>query len=243
MRFIPAINEIVKDWNAFNSQKNYIHIKIENFLFYIPIGIKFKCIGCGNCCHTNNTPLKFADIQRINHYLINNRKLKFLVDKFQEFKGVSEDSHSGYYCRKIKSHKSLTFYGKVYDQKCIFLNHNNQCIIHPVKPLMCQKYPFEYLLPNQFLNFKYIHVGFMLEGTKGLEEVKRTYRVTGTESESTYVCQGFHSGQQNFVKLKKIVKILKEDMKTTGIEMKKVYTNPAELKNLVLTNLEKILHG
>ena len=81
----------------------------------------FKCRKCGDCCKGyGGTYLADNDIERISH-LIQSDPTRF-VDQYCNLSGnrpVLAQRHDGY---------------------CIFWDQ--VCTIHPVKPLMCRKWPF-----------------------------------------------------------------------------------------------------
>ena len=81
----------------------------------------FKCRKCGECCKGyGGTHLTDSDIEGISRYIDSDPK-KF-VDQFCSLSGD----------RPVLAQRK--------DGYCIFWNQI--CTIHPVKPLMCRKWPF-----------------------------------------------------------------------------------------------------
>jgi len=81
----------------------------------------FKCRNCGECCQGyGGTYLTDSDIESISRY-IDSHPTKF-VDQFCSLSG------------------NRTVLGQREDGYCIFWDQ--LCTIHPVKPLMCRKWPF-----------------------------------------------------------------------------------------------------
>ena len=81
----------------------------------------FKCRRCGACCKGyGGTYVTDRDIRLISRYIGSTSQI--FVDQ---------------YC-KLSGNKPVLTQRK--DSYCIFWN--NLCTIHPVKPLMCRKWPF-----------------------------------------------------------------------------------------------------
>jgi len=83
----------------------------------------FKCRQCGSCCKGfGGTYIDEQDIERISIFI--NMDTKIFLEQCCEISG------SGY----------LLSTGK--NEYCIFYDQIRQCTIHPVKPLMCRRWPF-----------------------------------------------------------------------------------------------------
>jgi hypothetical protein len=81
----------------------------------------FKCRQCGACCQGyGGTYLADHDIKLISHFIDSNPKR--FVDEFCSLSGN----------RPVLAQRE--------DGYCIFWDQ--LCTIHPVKPLMCRKWPF-----------------------------------------------------------------------------------------------------
>lgn len=81
----------------------------------------FSCRRCGSCCQGyGGTYLTDAEIENICRYL-----------------GLDRDRFIGNYCQ-FSGSRPLVAQGK--DGYCIFWDQ--LCTIHPVKPQLCQKWPF-----------------------------------------------------------------------------------------------------
>lgn len=95
---------------------------------------KFVCFKCGACCKRINGMLIIYpdDVVRISKYLC-----------------MSEDSFLKQYCKhmyiKLK-YKKIDLYVLNLEKKCPFLDDNNLCSIHNVKPLQCYYGPDQYFL-------------------------------------------------------------------------------------------------
>jgi Fe-S-cluster containining protein len=90
-------------------------LKFENVVF--PDGIAFNCKGCGRCCKEQPADVTIEEQKRI------------------ETKGYTEfiDEKDLTEPRLIRTNKK---------GGCFFLAENNSCLIHDVKPAICQIVPF-----------------------------------------------------------------------------------------------------
>lgn len=98
--------------------------------------VKFKCIGCGNCCKhvPQSVPLETLDVFRIAKYLNGHGSSIKSMDDFlaQSAEPVLLDE-CGFFVFMLKT------YGD--DNACVLLK-DNRCTIHAAKPRTCRMYPF-----------------------------------------------------------------------------------------------------
>ena len=249
VKSIPKLNEIITDWDEFHKKDNQEMTTIGKFVFVICKGIQFKCVSCGNCCITNQTPIMKVDIKQINQFLGKNPKLKFLKDKWLVKGEITEKSHTGFYIKKV-SIPNKNIGGKIFSEKCIFLKKLSQskyiCKIHSVKPLICLRYPFEYLIPLIQNDPAHFYIGINIESS-GLSEGERSYHRLKNEETFDYVCNGFHLGKQNKKNLIKIANVFKRtndilSKDIYGVEMSEDLTNlsDTEIMNKMYAHFEKL---
>lgn len=82
----------------------------------------FLCKKCGNCCKQGFVYLTNKDIKSISACL------KINIDQFY-------NQYTEY----------ILWIGRVLkfkDDKCVFLNNNNYCLIYDVRPEQCKKFPY-----------------------------------------------------------------------------------------------------
>lgn len=91
-------------------------LQFENVIF--PDGVGFRCKGCGRCCKEQPADVTNEERQRI-----------------EESKGITNflDENDLTEPRLIRNRK---------EGGCFFLTPTNQCIIHEVKPAICDIVPF-----------------------------------------------------------------------------------------------------
>jgi len=85
----------------------------------------FECRMCGECCWGEGISLSKEEIRRIS-----------------EFLKIGEEEFKRRYCKKKKQRYELLTRSSGY---CIFLKEDGErkiCMIHPVKPDLCKKWPF-----------------------------------------------------------------------------------------------------
>ncbi|MGD0819954.1 MAG: YkgJ family cysteine cluster protein [Desulfomonilia bacterium] len=99
---------------------------------------KFCCVRCGRCCTQmpRGVPLYYSDVENIAH-----------------MKGCAPKDFIKCFC-ELKLHKIINdgetmdipvLYLKVSKKRCIFYEENS-CMIHKVKPYICEAAPFVSLL-------------------------------------------------------------------------------------------------
>ena len=93
----------------------------------------FSCQRCGNCCKGyGGTYLTGAEIDNICRYL-----------------GLGRERFLRHYCQ-LSGNKPLVAQGE--NGYCIFWDQ--LCTIHPVKPQLCQKWPFIESIPVDVRNWQ-----------------------------------------------------------------------------------------
>lgn len=88
-------------------------------------GLKFGCIGCGNCCKIGDGYVHATreELESIAEYM--NLSLEETIQTFVE---QSIDEHT----YELKSSS---------EGECIFLK-DNRCIVYELRPLQCRTFPF-----------------------------------------------------------------------------------------------------
>ena len=107
-------------------------MKKNNSPFY-QNGLYFSCEpGCAACCKiSGKVHLAAKEIVRIADYL-----------------NLSEQEFTTRYIREADQQILLQ---ERDDGSCIMLDDNDRCLIHPVRPMQCQTYPFwDEILTNHF---------------------------------------------------------------------------------------------
>jgi len=87
----------------------------------------FECLCCGGCCAINGFVCVSAnELQEIA------RRLGLSV----------ADAHERYTVKRlIAGHEAVVLRDHLGTTRCIFLNDENRCIVHPVKPRQCREFP------------------------------------------------------------------------------------------------------
>ena len=83
----------------------------------------FQCKMCGECCNGKGGINVDADE----------------IEKISKFLDISRDSFVSEFCMKKKDIFSIKI-GP--DGSCIFFDQTKSCLIHPVKPRICSRWPF-----------------------------------------------------------------------------------------------------
>ena len=93
----------------------------------------FVCACCGNCCRWDGVVHAFEDeFPAIAKYL--GISVEELIDKYT---ALSDDR------------KGLVYPVNA-DGSCIFLDPKGLCKIHPVKPIQCSTYPYDWNVPSEY---------------------------------------------------------------------------------------------
>jgi len=84
----------------------------------------FQCAGCGNCCRiTGYVRLRGGEAERIAEFLGEDAG-RFIQER----------------TRLTRDRQHLSLLEKP-GGECVYLTHENRCLIHPVKPAQCRGYP------------------------------------------------------------------------------------------------------
>jgi Fe-S-cluster containining protein len=100
----------------------------------------FTCTACGECCRTNDpdkgVTLNYADVVRIAAHLgmgvpdfVEQRAARFEI-------ALGEDSYEAFHLRFENG-------------SCVFLNDDNRCGIHSVKPWQCRFTPYRFFYEGE----------------------------------------------------------------------------------------------
>lgn len=90
-----------------------------------------KCKKCGKCCCGDTGPIIFPrDIEPIC------AKIDLNAEEFLN-RFCIERHHN-------KKKEILIYFLKAINDKCIFLNENNLCLIYDVRPYQCRNAPFNF---------------------------------------------------------------------------------------------------
>lgn len=83
----------------------------------------FECKMCGDCCYgEGGIFLSEREVKRIARFL-----------------GLSKEDFTGVYCIQKDDQFAIKSHANKY---CIFYKEEKQCLIHPVKPQICTRWPF-----------------------------------------------------------------------------------------------------
>jgi Fe-S-cluster containining protein len=95
----------------------------------------FNCKKCGKCCRgfsgERGVIIWPSDAERISDYM-----------------GMQTERFLNTYCLskeiELKKGKVIVHLLKSIDGACVFLSHDNLCLIHDFKPLQCARTPFDF---------------------------------------------------------------------------------------------------
>lgn len=133
-------------------------LRLGRVTFHIPydpiekLYLQFRCVRCGGCC--GNQPysgllLTLGDIQRLSGHMGLSRKefieRECVLAEVEErevdaYPGMSMNAtYIGYFLKRFpgETEETVTKPGR-----CRFLNGENLCEIHPVKPAPCRRFPY-----------------------------------------------------------------------------------------------------
>ncbi len=92
----------------------------------------FKCRCCGACCRIKNGIVRVSDNE---------------IRKISDYLGVSENEFIAEHTDIAPDRKGLILKSRE-DGSCFYLDENNRCEIHEVKPRKCATFPFEWVNPD-----------------------------------------------------------------------------------------------
>lgn len=151
----------------------------------------FECKRCGKCCQwPGYVFLEDRDVERLSGKLTGNNKDEFLR-KYTKTVGN-------------KGNRKLVLLSDS-DNRCIFLNNNNECDIYDFRPEQCELYPTEYD-PNCPGFFK-------IEGVADMEEnmqekvAKVNDKLSNSKDFEKKVLRGLYSNLEKNIKSSSISKI------------------------------------
>ena len=113
--------------------------------------LRFSCTKCGKCCSNSKTfvNLTYQDILRFHKGLKMSLQELMEVVGFYTFKDANvEDFVAQMVYASIETEQGLAYIGLIKDKdsRCIFLDEDNTCKIHPHRPSICRSFPFTYLM-------------------------------------------------------------------------------------------------
>lgn len=113
--------------------------------------LRFSCTKCGKCCSDSKTfvNLTYQDIIRFHKGLKMDLKELMQVVGFYTFKDVNlEEFMAQMVYTPIETEKGLAYIGLIKDKdsRCVFLNEDNKCKVHPYRPSICRSFPLTYLM-------------------------------------------------------------------------------------------------
>ena len=88
----------------------------------------FKCRQCGACCRIKDGIVRLSDLEILSLSRYLQMSESEFIDRFTD---VSPDRK----CLVLKSAP---------DGACVFLDENNKCVVHSVKPAKCGSFPYEW---------------------------------------------------------------------------------------------------
>ncbi len=113
--------------------------------------LRFSCTKCGKCCSNSKTfvNLTYQDILRFHKGLKMSLQELMEVVGFYTFKDANmEEFIAQMVYTPIETEQGLAYIGLIKDKdsRCIFLDEDNTCKIHPHRPSICRSFPFTYLM-------------------------------------------------------------------------------------------------
>jgi Fe-S-cluster containining protein len=113
--------------------------------------LRFSCTKCGKCCKDSNTfiNLNYRDILRFHKKVKMDLKELMEVIGFYTFKDANvEDFMIQMVYTPIETEQGLAYIGllKDKDSRCVFLDDDDTCKIHPYRPSICRSFPFTFLM-------------------------------------------------------------------------------------------------
>jgi Fe-S-cluster containining protein len=101
--------------------------KPEKKVFIHPADLQFECSRCGLCCGDTD--------KKTRHILL-------LEEEAEKIASQTDQPIAVFSVETVGKHPYVYEMKKSSDGKCFFLK-DNQCIIYPLRPLICMFYPFE----------------------------------------------------------------------------------------------------
>lgn len=158
--------------------------------FNLTEGVRFECVGCGNCCHTD-VPCPITNREKKTLWK-NRKEYPFLTRKsFVKGEIVGEglpSSHSGF--RIATSPAKRVIANAEWKIKCAFLSNKNRCKIYRDRPVACKLYPFR-VIEKTLIDF----FRAWRKNENDLPPVIVQFYYEGENEE--YVCNGYHVGNTN----------------------------------------------
>jgi Fe-S-cluster containining protein len=113
--------------------------------------LRFSCTKCGKCCRDSKTfiNITYQDILRLHKGLKLSLQELMKVIGFYTFKDVNmEEFMNQMIYSPIETEQGMAFIGLLRDKdsRCVFLDEDNKCKIHPHRPSICRSFPFTYLM-------------------------------------------------------------------------------------------------
>lgn len=95
---------------------------------------QFRCQGCGACCRIPDGIVRVGDEE---------------IARIARFLGVGEATFIADHTLLAPDRRGLMLQSRP-DGACAFLDADNRCRIHPVKPDRCRTFPYEWRNTNSF---------------------------------------------------------------------------------------------
>jgi Fe-S-cluster containining protein len=113
--------------------------------------LRFSCTKCGKCCSDSKTfvNLTYQDILRFHKGLKMNLKELMEVVGFYTFKDANvEEFMAQMVYTPLETEQGLAYIGLIKDEdsRCVFLDDDDTCKIHPYRPSICRSFPFTFLM-------------------------------------------------------------------------------------------------
>lgn len=138
---------------------------------HIPVGIRFDCTGCGNCCLGWPVPVTQADHDRISG--LNLEKINLDVKWLPRFRPLASND------RRLRNYTHTL--EKRQDGRCTFLTAEDRCALHITfgaqsKPSMCSLFPytFTHTPSGVFASVSFASSGVLLNSGSPLTEQAET---------------------------------------------------------------------
>ena len=140
--------------------------------------LRFSCTKCGKCCSDSKTfvNLTYQDILRFHKGLKMSLQELMEVVGFYTFKDANvEDFVAQMVYAPIETEQGLAYIGLIRDKdsRCVFLDEDNKCKIHPHRPSICRSFPFTYLMSADNKKISGT-IGYTKKGTEYCPGIKKS---------------------------------------------------------------------
>ncbi len=140
--------------------------------------LRFSCTKCGKCCSDSKTfvNVTYQDIIRFHKGLKMDLKELMEAIGFYTFKDANvEEYMTQMVYTPIETEQGLAYIGLIKDKdsRCVFLDNDNTCKIHPHRPSVCRSFPFTFLMSEDGAKISGT-IGYTNKGTEYCPGIKKS---------------------------------------------------------------------